>query len=248
MLKNIFVTGTAGAGKSLLVSKIHEHYEKNNIFSTVLNLDPGVKNLPYNCDVDIRRYVDTETVMKQYGLGPNGAAIMATDILATSIDKIQIAVDSINPEYLIVDTPGQIELFVYRNSGPFLIQNLQADEKLNIFLYDGSISTTPINFVSISLLAASIRLRLNIPTINVLTKIDIIKKLDDVLKWSAEPNILEKRISETSHDEKYTLTTSILRGLNMDELVSELVPISNVTNDGISNLEIMINRIMNSGE
>ena len=199
--------------------------------------------------MDIRKYVDTTTVMEQYGLGPNGAAIMATDILATNINDIQVEVDSINPEYLIIDTPGQIELFIYRNSGPFLIQNLQADEKINIFLYDGSIINTPINFVSISLLAASIRLRLNIPTINVLTKIDIIKKLDDVLKWSSEPGMLERGISEKQYDdEKYTFATSILRSLNMYELVNNLIPVSNITNEGINNLEIMINRIMNSEE
>lgn len=243
------MTGTAGAGKSLLVSKIYEHYEKKDIFVSILNLDPGVKKLPYNCDVDIRKYVDTTTVMKRYNLGPNGAAIMATDILATNINDIQFEVDSINPEYLIIDTPGQIELFTYRNSGPFLIQSLHADEKINIFLYDGSIINTPINFVSISLLAASIRLRLNIPTINVLTKIDIIKKLDDVLKWSTEPDMLERVISEKQYGvENYTFITSIVRSLNMYELVNNLIPVSNVTNEGINNLEIMINRIMNSEE
>ena len=42
VLKSIFVTGTAGSGKSLLTSKLNEYYTKNGVFVAVLNLDPGV--------------------------------------------------------------------------------------------------------------------------------------------------------------------------------------------------------------
>lgn len=185
-------------------------------------------------------------IMKQYNLGPNGASIMVTYIMATNICKLQSDVDSINPKFLIIDTPGQIELFVYRNSSPFLIENLQADEKMNIFVYYGSIVDTPNNFVSVSLLVASIRLRLNIPTPNVLTKIDLIQnKLEKILKWSNEPSKLEQQISNELNNEKYTLTTSILRSLNMDGLFNEILPISNIKNFGFSDLEVTINRMMN---
>ena len=50
-LKTVFVSGTAGSGKSLLTSKLNEYYTKNGAFSAVLNLDPGVENLPYTCDI-----------------------------------------------------------------------------------------------------------------------------------------------------------------------------------------------------
>ena len=94
---------------------------------------------------------------------------MANDLIASKIDEIQNDVNNINPDYLIVDTPGQIELFAYRSSGRFIIDQITSDEKASIFLFDGSIITTPVNFVSIALLATSIRLRLNLPTINTIT-------------------------------------------------------------------------------
>ena len=47
-------------------------------------------------------------------------------------------------------------------------------KKSKYFLYDGSLITTPVNFVSVALLATSIKLRLNMPTINVITKTDLI--------------------------------------------------------------------------
>ncbi len=248
-MKIIFVTGTAGAGKSLLVSKIYEYYTSNGAFASIFNLDPGVESLPYSCDIDVRDHVDIVSIMKQYDLGPNGALIMANDLIASKIDVLQDEINKVNPDYLIVDTPGQIELFAYRTSGPFFIQNLDADEKVNIFLYDGALITTPVNFVSISLLATSIKLRLNISTINVITKTDLIgKKMKEILQWTTNLKSLEAAISNEADGETYTLTTNILRGLNLGGFAQGLIPISNVTGEGMVNLETALSRTINLGE
>jgi len=247
-LKAIFVTGTAGSGKSMLTSKILEYYQKNGVFASVLNLDPGVESLPYRPDVDVRDYVDIVQIMKQYDLGPNGSMIMANDLIASKIDDIQNEIHGVNPDYLIVDTPGQIELFAYRASGPFFIQNIDAREKTNIFLYDGTMIVSPNNFISISLLATSIKLRLGIPTINVMTKTDLIPdKIDHVLKWSSNPISLEEEL-KTLEGETYSLATDILRTLNIGEFVGDLIPISNLTGEGMVNLQAELSRIINLGE
>ena len=248
-MKTVFISGTAGSGKSLLTSKLYDYYTKNGAFTAVLNLDPGVESMPYTCDVDVRDHVDIVSIMKQYDLGPNGALIMASDMVASKIDDIQAEVHGINPEYLIVDTPGQIELFAYRPSGRFLVENIAGDENASIFLYDGALVTTPVNFVSIALLATSIKLRLNLPAINVLTKTDIIgEKLRDILGWSSSLGALESAIAKESDGDTYTLTTSILRGLNLGGFAQGLVPVSNVTGDGMVNLEGALSRILNLGE
>ncbi len=248
-MKTIFISGTAGAGKSLLTSKLYEYYTKNGAFAAVLNLDPGVENLPYTCDIDVRDYVDYVSIMQKYDLGPNGGLIMANDLIASKIDEIQNEVNRVNPDYLIVDTPGQIELFAYRSSGPFLVENISSEEKTNIFLFDGALITTPVNFVSIALLATSIRLRLKIATVNVLTKTDLIgAKLKDILKWSTSLSTLENAIGKEADGDTYTLTTNILRGLNLGGFAQGLIPISNVTGDGFVNLEGALSRILNLGE
>ena len=248
-MKTIFVTGTAGSGKSSLVAKLYEYYTRNGAFCAILNLDPGVESMPYNCDVDVRDYVDYVSIMQEYNLEPNGGLVMANDLIASKIDEIQNDVNNINPDYLIVDTPGQIELFAYRSSGRFIIDQITSDEKASIFLFDGSIITTPVNFVSIALLATSIRLRLNLPTVNAITKTDVIDtKLNDILQWSTSMNTLENAISNDTDGETYSLTTSILRGLNLSEYEQGLIPISNLTGDGIVNLETALSRILNLGE
>ena len=247
-MKAIFVTGTAGSGKSMLTSKILEYYQKNGVFTSVLNLDPGVESLPYRPDVDVRDYVDIVQIMQQYDLGPNGSMIMANDLIASKIDDIQNEIHGVNPDYLIVDTPGQIELFAYRASGPFFIQNIDASEKTNIFLYDGTIIASPTNFISISLLATSIKLRLGLPTINVMTKTDLIPdKIDQVLRWSSDSISLEEELT-TLEGEAYSFATDILRTLNIGEFAGDLIPISNLTGEGMVNLQAALSRIINLGE
>jgi GTPase SAR1 family protein len=242
-LKSIFIEGTAGSGKSL------EYYTQNGAFAAILNLDPGVESLPYTCDIDVRDHIDIVSIMKQYELGPNGALIMANDLIASKIDDIQDEIGKVNPDYLIVDTPGQIELFAYRTSGPFLVENLTTDEKVSIFLYDGALVTTPMNFVSIALLATSIKLRLNLPAINVLTKTDLIgDKIKDILRWSTNLTALENAISQEADGDTYSLTTNILRGLNLSGFAQGLIPISNVTGEGMVNLESALSRTINLGE
>ena len=248
-MKTIFISGTAGAGKSLLTSKLHEYYTTNGAFAAILNLDPGVESMPYTCDIDVRDYVDIVSIMQRYDLGPNGALIMANDLIASKIDEIQNEVNGVNPDYLIVDTPGQIELFAYRASGPFLVENISSEEKTNIFLFDGALITSPVNFVSIALLATSIRLRLNISTINVLTKTDLIgAKLKDILQWTTSLSTLENAIAKDADGDTYTLTTNILRGLNLGGFAQGLIPVSNITGDGFVNLEGALSRILNLGE
>ena len=248
-MKTIFVSGTAGSGKSLLSSKLYEYYTKNGAFAAVLNLDPGVEKMPYTCDIDVRDHIDYVSIMQQYELGPNGALIMANDLIASKIDDIQNEVNKVNPDYLIVDTPGQIELFAYRSSGRFIIENITSEEKTSVFLFDGSLITSPVNFVSIALLATSIRLRLNLPTINVLTKTDIIgEKLKEILQWTTSLDTLENAIAKETDGDTYSLTTNILRGLNLSGFAQGLIPVSNVTGDGYVNLEGALSRILNLGE
>ena len=248
-MKVIFVTGTAGAGKSLLTSKIKEYYTKNATFPATLNLDPGVGSLPYSPDIDVRDYVDVNTLMEEYELGSNGSLIMANDLIATKIDEIQKEADTINPDYLLVDTPGQMELFAYRQSGPFFVNEFQAEEKMNLFLYDGTMISSASNFVSLTLLSTSIRLRLGLPTVNVITKTDLIQeRLEKVLSWSGTDSELETDLASELNGETFALVSDMLTSLNKNDFQQDLIPISNATGDGMVSLESALSRTINLGE
>ena len=89
-----------------------------------MNLDPGAKIIPYAPDIDIRDYIVLEDVMEEYGLGPNGAMILASDLMVNFLDDLKEEIDEYNPDWLFVDTAGQLELFAFRETGPLIASAL----------------------------------------------------------------------------------------------------------------------------
>jgi GTPase SAR1 family protein len=249
MTSAIFVTGTAGSGKSLLTSRLVQWYQDNDAFPATLNLDPGVTNLPYEPDVDVRDHIDIGVLMESYGLGPNGALVMASDMIATKLDDIQKEVDELNPDYLIVDTPGQIELFAFRASGPYFASNLSADSKATIFAFDGTLVSSPINFVSIALLSSSVKLRLKMAQINVLTKRDLVtNRLKDILAWAGSAQVLESALNEEKETEYSLLSKDLSRSMTKAGFAPGLVAVSSTTMNGIINVAAALARTLNRGE
>ncbi len=247
-MRAIFLTGTAGSGKSTLCSVLAPWYSDKGSTVATVNLDPGVQDMPYEPDIDIRDFIDLSTIMQNYQLGPNGALIMAADLVATRINDIQESLEAINPDYAIFDTPGQIELFAYRNSGPYLVDNLQAEGKTMLFLFDSTLVSTPSNFLSIALLGASIRLRLKVPQVAVLSRKDLLgPNLKKVLSWSSNAYKLEEALRGES-EESYELDSILLRDIARAGMSSELYPVSANTREGLLDLSAVITRQLNLGE
>jgi GPN-loop GTPase len=245
----IFVTGTAGAGKSLLASRLLQWYLDNSSFPVSLNLDPGAESLPYEPDVDVRDYVDIKALMENYSLGPNGSLVIASDLISTHLEEIQNEVNQLNPDYVIIDTPGQIELFAFRASGPYFVGNFQADDKVTIFVFDGTLVSSATNYVSVSLLASSVWLRLRTSQINVLTKSDLIlDKLPEILGWAASSKKLEDSLNQEKEAEYSLLSKEVLRALSKGGFLQDLIAVSSLTMSGMINLIATISRIVSQGE
>ncbi len=248
-MKAIYITGTAGSGKSLLTSNLLQWYIDHDNFPITLNLDPAVSELPYPPDVDIRDHIDINNIMDTYGLGPNGAIIMAHDLISTKIQDIQLEVDELNPDYILIDTPGQIELFAYRSSGNYFISNFQADSKVTIFIMDGVLVSSPINFVSLSLLSTSINLRLKTSQINVLSKRDlIIDNLENILDWTRSDTTLLEALDKENNQEFSLLSKDVVKIISQNGLNQDLVAVSNLTMNGLIELYSVLSRILNQGE
>jgi hypothetical protein len=91
-----FIIGTAGSGKSLLTAALSEWLKMAKQDVAVVNLDPGALKLPYSPDVDVRNYVDVGNLMEKYCLGPNGALILAADLIADQIDNLTGDIEAAN--------------------------------------------------------------------------------------------------------------------------------------------------------
>ena len=243
------MTGTAGSGKSLLTAALKDWYVNRGEDAIAVNLDPGVVDLPYEADVDIRESVQLQDVMEEYGLGPNGALVLATDLVATKLGQLQEQIESFNAENVIVDTPGQTELFAYRESGEFIVSELKADSKLLLFLVDPLLAGTPSNFLSLALLSASVGLRMNIPKITVLTKRDIAKeRVKLIAEWSKGTRAFEDALAGTKNGEQYSLYSELFRSIRKLSFGADLYPVSSVTREGMIALIGEMTRIARGGE
>ncbi|MEM2275462.1 MAG: ATP/GTP-binding protein, partial [Thermoproteota archaeon] len=133
-MKAIFLIGTAGSGKTTFVKNFSEWIESKGVDVARINLDPGVVNLPYTADFDVRTYVSTEKLMRDLGLGPNSALTVASDLIAVKVHEISEEIETMGYEIAIVDTPGQIELFAFRPVGRVFSEHFLEGPRMVIYL------------------------------------------------------------------------------------------------------------------
>jgi GPN-loop GTPase len=167
---SIYFIGTAGAGKSTLVAA-YDRWAKQHGLSTVLvNLDPGAEQLPYTPDVDIRDWVKISEIMEENGLGPNGAQVAAADMIALNLDEVQSEIASFRADHILVDTPGQLELFVFRQSGKHIVSTLNPQRSVVAYLLDPFLARTASGFTSQLLLGATTQFRFQEPLVFLLSR------------------------------------------------------------------------------
>jgi translation initiation factor IF-2 len=115
--------------------------------------------------------------MLKEGLGPNGAIIRSIDILSENYEYLGKNLMNINSnsDLMIVDTPGQLEILMFRSSGLKLIDIIKEVSKpVGVFLLDPTLGLRGNSAAIVTLTAIVIRLGLGIPTLPVLSKADLI--------------------------------------------------------------------------
>jgi GTPase SAR1 family protein len=237
-----FIIGTAGSGKSLFTAAFSEWLKMSKQDVAVVNLDPGALKLPYSPDVDVRNYVDVGDIMEKYGLGPNGALTMAADLIADEIENLTRDIEEAHADIVLVDTPGQMELFAFRASGPYIVDELTKEPKALIYLFDAVFSINPLNYVSNMFLAAAVYNRFFQSQLHVLSKTDLIPKKDAqaIVNWSANTRALEGT--------KRLFSRNMMQAINKLGLQFLLMPLSSKTNEGMTNINTTLERILNQGE
>jgi len=246
----VFIIGTAGSGKSMLTAAFSEWLKISKQNVAVVNLDPGVLTLPYAPDVDVRDYVNVEDLMEKYGLGPNGALIMAADLIADEIEQISKEIEELKSDIVLVDTSGQMELFAFRASGPYIATELTKEPKAIVYLFDAVFSVNPLNYVSNLFLSTAVYNRFFLPQVHLLSKSDLLPKeeVDKIVDWSANPNALETSIDQKLEGTKRLLSRNVMRVIYQLGLKFLLTPISAKTNEGIINFNTSLERILAGGE
>ena len=250
MIANLFVVGPAGSGKSTFTAAFREWMVKNEYNVVVVNLDPGAEILPYTPDVDIRDIISIKEIMDEYALGPNGAQILAADLMANHVEEIKSYVDDYDTDYVIYDTAGQLELFAFRAASKFIVDYLGGERSIIGFLFDPSLSKTPSGFISLLLLSSTVHLRFYKPYINILSKIDILndEELMNIGEWSEEWNSLYDSLLREEPGMSKELSVELFKSLENMDVFKKLIPTSARMLYGYEDIYSTIQLIFSGGE
>ncbi|KXB04966.1 hypothetical protein AKJ50_01845 [candidate division MSBL1 archaeon SCGC-AAA382A13] len=219
---NILIIGPAGSGKSLLTGEFGQ-YLKEYYSVKLVNLDSGAIQMPYKPDFDIREFFTLNEIMTKENLGPNGATLEAVARMKN------IDFPTFEEDFVLFDTPGQLEPFVFRGGA----EEFRKITDGSIYLIDG---TAPLNtFPSQYLYSLASQYALNTPMVRALNKIDLIepKKMEKLERIMMDPRMFQARDERKMRSQ---INMDIANLLMEMYTPSQFPSISAKTNDGFENL------------
>jgi len=236
----VLVIGMAGSGKTNVVNQLKNHFTTNKKSFSIVNLDPAVRSIPYSekCLIDIRDSVDFKEVMKKYELGPNGGIVTSLNLFSAAFDDVlQIMEEkAAENEFVIFDTPGQIEVFNWSASGPIIAGTLASEyPTIIVYVVDTHRSRKTNTFMANMLYACSVLFKYKLPFVLAFNKIDI-------LDWNFAKDWMtnfESFQEELSRDESYSANLTRSLSLAIEEFYNNITAcgVSAHTGKGFDELE-----------
>lgn len=167
--------------QSTFCASLITHLQLNRRSAFYVNLDPAAESFEHAPDLDIKDLISLEDVMEEMQLGPNGGLIYCFEFLMENLDWLTESLDSLTEEYLVViDMPGQIELYTHIPILPRLVKFLTQPGALDMrlcaaYLLESTFIIDRAKYFAGTLSAMSAMIMLEVPHINILSKMDLLK-------------------------------------------------------------------------
>lgn len=174
------VIGPAGSGKSTFCETMKNHCDAAGRVVHVVNLDPAAEDetITYPVSIDIRELISLEDAMEECGLGPNGGLLFCLEYLEENVEWLMEALEPYSEDdYLLVDCPGQIEAYSHLSVFRTVVGKLQSDGWTVgcVYCLDAQFSEEASKFVAGSLNALTAMVNMELPHVNVMTKMDLVR-------------------------------------------------------------------------
>jgi len=246
----VYFVGTAGSGKSTLTKAFKLWMDERGLSTTTVNLDPGVEELGYSPDVDVRDWVSVKSVMAEQGLGPNGAQIACADMAALSFPEIASVIEGFRSDYILIDTPGQIELFAFRRASEVFLESFTSGHGIIVFVLDPAVTKTPAGLVSLLILSSSVQFRFSTPLELVLGKADLLSEIEQeqIQAWCSSPEMLMDALQQDQMDMQKVAAVEFLRAVETLGSSKPPLPVSGTEVTGIEDLYNTIQQLYFGGE
>ncbi|KAF9452484.1 hypothetical protein P691DRAFT_697150 [Macrolepiota fuliginosa MF-IS2] len=193
----VLVTGPAGAGKSTFSGSFMTHLQNSKRTSHLVNLDPAAAPTSFEYDpaIDIKDLISLEDVMSELQYGPNGGLVYCFEYLLDNMDWLEEELGSYDDDYLIIDCPGQIELYTHHPFLPTLVRNLQrlGIRTCAVYLIESQFMEDKYKFFSGVLSAMSAMVNLEIPWINIMSKMDLVTSNPDNESGGARNGLRQRK-------------------------------------------------------
>mmetsp|Transcript_68368 Transcript_68368/g.79607 ORF Transcript_68368/g.79607 Transcript_68368/m.79607 type:complete len:318 (-) Transcript_68368:66-1019(-) len=235
----ILVVGMAGTGKTTLVHRLQHYTSTSGISSYFINLDPAVTDTPYDVNIDIRDTVNYKDVIQQYRLGPNGGIMTTLNLYATKFHQVISILEKKAAsgllDWIIVDTPGQIEVFTWSASGQLITEALASTfPTVVLFVADTTRCVSPQTFMSTMLYSSSIMFKTQLPLLLALNKSDAVDH-NMMVEWMRDPDALQDAV-RGNKNYSATLTQSLALFVHEYYETMQAVGVSAVTGLGMDEL------------
>ncbi|RLV92471.1 GPN-loop GTPase 1 [Spathaspora sp. JA1] len=237
----VICIGMAGSGKTTFMQRLNSHLHSKKTPPYVINLDPAVLKVPFGANIDIRDSVKYKQVIEQYNLGPNGAIVTSLNLFSTKIDQVINLIEKKQDKLtnIIVDTPGQIECFIWSASGSIITEAFASTFPTVIaYIVDTPRNTSPTTFMSNMLYACSILYKTKLPMIVVFNKTDV-TDCEFAKEWMNDFEVFQQALKENEEKEDgngsgYMNSLINSMSLMLEEFYSQLdvVGVSSYTGDG----------------
>ncbi|PON63657.1 GPN-loop GTPase [Parasponia andersonii] len=209
------VIGPAGSGKSTYCSSLYRHCEAVGRTIHIINLDPAAENFDYPVAFDIRELISLEDVMEELGLGPNGGLIYCMEHLEENLDDwlTEELENYVDDDYLVFDCP------VLRN----FVEHLKGRnfKVCGVYLLDSQFMTDVTKFISGCMASLSAMIQIEIPHVNILSKMDLVSNRKDVEDFlNPEPRGLLSELNQRMAPQFVKLNKALI------ELVDEFSMVS----------------------